>query len=51
MNLRLPAFLAQHPAESLIAVGLLLGLLFISADGNTPRPGASQALQAAAEKN
>jgi hypothetical protein len=36
IGLKLPAFLAAHPVESMIAVGLLLGLLFISADGTAP---------------
>jgi hypothetical protein len=38
MSLKVPAFLAAHPVESMIAVGLLLGLLFISADGTSPVP-------------
>jgi len=38
MSLKVPAFLAAHPVESMIAAGLLLGLLFISADGTKPMP-------------
>jgi hypothetical protein len=33
MNLKVPAFLTEHPFEGLVAAILLLGLLFISADG------------------
>lgn len=38
MTFKVPAFLADHPWESLVAVALLLGLLFISADGTNPLP-------------
>lgn len=38
MSLRIPAFLADHPMESLLAACLLLGLLFSSADGSNPAP-------------
>ena len=50
MSLRLPAFLVTHPLESLMAAGLLLGLLFISADGTSSLP-ADHPTQMAAEKN
>jgi hypothetical protein len=46
MSLKAPAFLAAHPVESMIAVALLLGLLFISADGTSPLPGAKPVLVA-----
>jgi len=49
MTIKVPAFLADHPVESLIAVALLLGLLFISADGSNPLP--SQALIVTAARN
>lgn len=39
MRVKVPVFVAQHPAESLLAAFLLLGLLFISADGGGPLPG------------
>jgi len=45
MSMKVPAFLASHPVESMIAVGLLLGLLFISADGTSPLPAAKSPLQ------
>jgi hypothetical protein len=34
VNLKIPAFLADHPFEGLVAAILLLGLLFISADSS-----------------
>jgi hypothetical protein len=49
MTLKVPAFLVQHPTESLMAAALLLGLLFISADGTAPLP-AAKPLQVATEK-
>jgi hypothetical protein len=50
MKVKVPVFMAQHPAESLMAAFLLLGLLFISADGTSPVP-AQKPPQFAAEKN
>jgi hypothetical protein len=50
MTLKVPAFLVQHPTESLMAAALLLGLLFISADGTAPLP-SDKPLQVATEKN
>jgi len=50
MKLKVPAFVAEHPAESLMAACLLLGLLFISADGTSPLP-AQKPLQFATERN
>ena len=38
MSFRVPVFVADHPMESLLAACLLLGLLFISADGTSPMP-------------
>ena len=38
MTLKVPGFLHDHPVESLLAVALLLGLLFIAADGTPPQP-------------
>ncbi len=49
-SVRLPRFLAEHPIEGLVAVGLLLGLLFISADGTRPEPSGAL-MQMAVEKN
>jgi hypothetical protein len=50
MTIRVPGFLQDHPLESLFAVALLFGLLFIAADGTPPQPlGGSQI--AASEKN
>ena len=37
MTIKVPGFLHDHPVESVIAVGLLLGLLFIAADGTPPQ--------------
>ena len=48
--IRIPSFLRDHPVESLLAVMLLAGLLFITADGTQPRP-LNGAVVAAAEKN
>ncbi|MBV9550703.1 MAG: hypothetical protein JO256_13625 [Alphaproteobacteria bacterium] len=50
MSIKIPPFLIEHPFESLVAVGLLLGLLFISADGSQPSP-AGQLVQVAAGRN
>lgn len=50
MSLKLPGFLQDHPVESLFAVALLFGLLFIAADG-TPPQAAGGAQIAASEKN
>jgi hypothetical protein len=50
MKLKLPVFVAQHPAESLVAAFLLLGLLFISADGSS-RSLSSNGVRVAAERN
>ena len=36
MTFKVPNFLIDHPLESLFAVGLLFGLLFIAADGTSP---------------
>ena len=50
MSIKLPGFLQDHPYESLFAVALLFGLLFIAADGTPPQPiGGAQI--AASEKN
>ena len=49
MTFKVPNFLVDHPLESLFAVGLLFGLLFITADGNTPVPVGTQI--AATENN
>jgi hypothetical protein len=38
MTLKVPGFLQDHPVESLLAVALLFGLLFIAADGTPPEP-------------
>ena len=38
MNFKVPAFIVDHPMESLLDACLLLGLLFISADGGNPLP-------------
>lgn len=50
MRVKVPVFVAQHPAESLLAAFLLLGLLFISADGTSPVP-AQKPLQMATGKS
>lgn len=50
MSFKVPAFLADNPVESLVAVALLLGLLLISADGTSPNP-ASAVIQVATQKN
>jgi len=50
MKIKVPAVVAAHPAESLMAAFLLLGLLFISADGTAPLP-TPKSLQVAAGKN
>ena len=49
MNLKVPGFLHEHPVESLLAVALLFGLLFIAADGTPPQPVGTFVV--AAEKN
>jgi hypothetical protein len=36
--MKVPGFLQDHPVESLFAVALLFGLLFIAADGTPPQP-------------
>jgi hypothetical protein len=46
MSFRIPAFLAAHPWESLLAACLLLGLLFISADDGKSLPGSWPVLAA-----
>jgi hypothetical protein len=48
--MKVPNFLAVHPAESVMAAFLLLGLLFISADGSNQMPSQTP-LQVATEKN
>ena len=40
--LRVPARIAEHPVESVIAGLLLLALLFVSTDPGTPRTAAAQ---------
>lgn len=50
MSLKVPAFLSDHPFEGLVAAILLLGLLFISADGGFA-PSARDAGPTAAERN
>jgi len=50
MTFKVPGFLRDRPMESLLAVLLLAGLLFITADGTQPRP-LGGAVIAAAEKN
>lgn len=47
--MKLPGFLHDHPVESLLAVALLFGLLFIAADGTPPQPLGT--LVVASEKN
>ena len=50
MTFKLPNFLIDHPLESLFAVVLLFGLLFIAADGTTPAAPAGTRI-AATENN
>lgn len=50
MTLKVPGFLQDHPVESLFAVALLFGLLFIAADGTPPQPPA-ETVAVAAENN
>jgi hypothetical protein len=50
MSFKVPAFLRDNPAESIIAVALLLGLLFITADGTNPAT-AGKPLLVAVERN
>jgi hypothetical protein len=50
MTVKFPTFLVDHPWEGVIAVALLLGLLFISADGAAPMA-AAKTMQVAAQKN
>ncbi len=50
MTVKLPVFLHDHPVESLLAVALLFGLLFIAADGTPPQPVDGTQI-AASEKN
>ncbi len=50
MTFKLPNFLRDNPVESLLAAGLLIGLLFISADG-TQAPSLTRTMTVAAEKN
>jgi hypothetical protein len=38
MSVKVPTFLADHPLEGLLAACLLLGLLFLSTDDNSPLP-------------
>ena len=49
MTFKVPNFLIDNPLESLFAVGLLFGLLFIAADGTPPAPVGTQI--AATENN
>ena len=49
MTFKVPSFLIDHPLEGVLAVALLLGLLFITADGTAPQPLGTQV--AASEKN
>lgn len=41
MDLKPPAFLHEHPVESLLALALLFGLLFVAADGSQPQSSAA----------
>lgn len=50
MAFKIPVFLRDNPLESLLAVGLLVGLLFISADG-TQVPSMTGSMVFATEKN
>jgi hypothetical protein len=50
MPLKVPGFLQAHPVESLLAVALLFGLLFIAADGTPPQSPVGT-LVATSEKN
>ncbi len=50
MTFKVPNFLRENPVESLLAAALLVGLLFITADGTQPTP-AGSALVVASEKN
>jgi hypothetical protein len=49
MIIKVPSFLIEHPLESVLAVLLLFGLLFIAADGTPPQPLGTQV--AVSEKN
>lgn len=49
MSVKVPNFLIDHPLESVFAVVLLFGLLFITADGTPTQPLGTQV--AATEKN
>jgi hypothetical protein len=49
MKLKMPSFLHDHPVESLFALALLFGLLFVAADGTTSVPAGTQI--ATSEKN
>jgi len=50
MTFRVPNFLRENPVESLLAAALLVGLLFITADGTQHLP-ADSAVIVASEKN
>ena len=47
MPLKVPGFLHDRPVESLFAVALLFGLLFIAADGTSPEPPAGTVMVSA----
>jgi hypothetical protein len=51
MQMNLPRFLHDHPLESLFALALLLGLLFVAGDGTAPMPSADGNQIAISEKN
>jgi len=50
MTLKVPSFLRDNPVESLLAAALLVGLLFITADGTQPTA-PNGPVMATAEKN
>jgi len=50
MIFRVPNFLLERPIESLLAAALLVGLLFITADGTHHRP-TDNTMIMASEKN
>ncbi len=50
MTFKVPNFLRDNPVESLLAAALLVGLLFISADGTQPIT-ANNAMVVVSEKN
>jgi len=50
MTFKVPNFLIENPVESLLAAALLVGLLFITADGTQPLP-TDKAMIMASEKN